>query len=256
VSDLKTELSDVKSLAAYFRGLPDNVIPSEEELRAVLNRHLVVTGVMSREVALSRTAKLIMDWFHRFGSQSTATMVETFLVKRSITTVRRIEDNGKPRVRDVGSQNQCIDVPAATGVAERPEERGGEERSVGRRGLQVLEGGKCEGSAKGDQLSECTSGSEDRRVDEDGVSRRLVLLELAEHEEDLKVFQKAYNGIRARVRTVEDEGRLMKLATWSGTTATLGLLELVVHNIERVIAELKEIVSKIDGGIIPNLDEE
>ena len=55
---------------------------------------------------------------------------------------------------------------------------------------------------------------------------------------------------------MEDESRLMKLATWSGTTATLGLLELVIHNIERVVGELEDMLKKLDSGVIPNLDEE
>jgi hypothetical protein len=33
-------------------------------------------------------------------------------------------------------------------------------------------------------------------------------------------------------------------------------LELVIHNIERVMAELREIIQKVDTGIVPNIDEE
>ena len=48
----------------------------------------------------------------------------------------------------------------------------------------------------------------------------------------------------------------MKLVDWSGTAAVMGSLELATHAIERTIAELRNILVRIDGGAIPNLDEE
>lgn len=48
----------------------------------------------------------------------------------------------------------------------------------------------------------------------------------------------------------------MKLVDWSGTAAVMGSLELVMHSIERTVAELRNILIRIDGGAIPNLDEE
>lgn len=46
--------------------------------------------------------------------------------------------------------------------------------------------------------------------------------ELTEHEQDLVAFQKAYSFIHRRVQEVKDEGRMMKLVTWSGTSAVMG----------------------------------
>lgn len=64
----------------------------------------------------------------------------------------------------------------------------------------------------------------------------------------------AYDIIRQRVMTVRDEGRLMKLVEWSGTSAVMGSLELTIHALERVVNELRSLKEKIDGGLIPNID--
>jgi hypothetical protein len=90
----------------------------------------------------------------------------------------------------------------------------------------------------------------------DGLSKSLVLLELEEHQLDLKAFQDAYSCIHKRVQEVKDENQLMKLVNWSGTSAVMGSLEMSVHAIERIIEELKQILSRIDMGLIPNTDED
>ena len=81
-------------------------------------------------------------------------------------------------------------------------------------------------------------------------------MELEEHEQDLQAFAGAYDLVHRRVQAVKDEGRLMKLVDWSGTAAVMGSLELATHAIERTIVELRGMLVRIDGGAIPNLDEE
>jgi hypothetical protein len=49
---------------------------------------------------------------------------------------------------------------------------------------------------------------------------------------------------------------MMKLVTWSGTSAVMGSLELAIHAIERVVEDLRSIRQRIDAGVIPNLDED
>jgi len=66
----------------------------------------------------------------------------------------------------------------------------------------------------------------------------------------------AYDCVHRRVQEVKDHGRLMKLVDWSGTAAVMGALELSIHSIERVVEELENILLRIDGGAIPNLDED
>jgi hypothetical protein len=58
------------------------------------------------------------------------------------------------------------------------------------------------------------------------------------------------------VQEVKDEGRLMGLVQWSGTSAAMCTLELCIHNIEGVIGELQSVVQRIDAGVIPNLDDD
>lgn len=49
---------------------------------------------------------------------------------------------------------------------------------------------------------------------------------------------------------------MMKLVNWSGTSAVMGSLELSIHAVERTVEELKDILRRIDNGVIPNLDED
>lgn len=83
-----------------------------------------------------------------------------------------------------------------------------------------------------------------------------MVAELSEHQLDLQAFHRAYSLIHRRVQEVQDEGRMMKLVSWSGTAAVMGTLELSIHAIERTVEELKSILQRIDAGVIPNLDGE
>lgn len=90
----------------------------------------------------------------------------------------------------------------------------------------------------------------------EGISRRLVLLELREHQADLQAFQGAYSCIHKRVQEVKDESQLMKLVNWSGTSAVMGSLELSIHAIEHVVEELQQLLQRLDMGEIHNTDED
>lgn len=94
------------------------------------------------------------------------------------------------------------------------------------------------------------------RREKEGLSRRLIALELQEHQADLRAFQDAYSCIHKRVQEVKDEGQLMKLVEWSGTSAVMGSLELAVHSMERVVDELKGLLKCLDDGVIYNTDED
>lgn len=73
---------------------------------------------------------------------------------------------------------------------------------------------------------------------------------------DLLAFQEAYSAVHRRVQSVKDEGRMLRLVDWSGTSAVMGSLELSIHAMERAIDELRDILRRIDRGVIPNLDED
>lgn len=89
-----------------------------------------------------------------------------------------------------------------------------------------------------------------------GLSRREVAEELLEHREDLHVFTQAYDLIKMRVQSAKDGGRMMGLVNWSGTYASLGTLELCMSNIRNVVEDLRDVLQRIDAGVIPNTDEE
>ena len=88
-----------------------------------------------------------------------------------------------------------------------------------------------------------------------GISRSFVELELSEHIKDLAAFKRAYSQIHSRVLEVRDEGRLMKLVNWSGTSAVMGSLELTIHAIERTVEELKDLLKRLDAGAIFDSDK-
>lgn len=90
----------------------------------------------------------------------------------------------------------------------------------------------------------------------EGLSRSAVVEELVETKADLLAFRKAYDIIHCRVQNVKDESRLMKLVDWSGTAAVMGSMDLSIHALERTSEELRDILRRIDRGVIPNLDEE
>ena len=96
----------------------------------------------------------------------------------------------------------------------------------------------------------------DRKGRVEGLSRKAIEAELFEHRLDLKAFQQAYSAIQIRVQEVKDEGRILALVDWSGTSAVMGSLELSIHAMERVMDELTSILQRMDAGIIPNLDED
>ena len=129
----------------------------------------------------------------------------------------------------------------------------------GEPGLEGTGGGLHEGGIgwdeAGGRVLAFRPGRKAPRSSEDGLSRRLVALELEEHQADLRAFQDAYGCVHRRVQEVKDESQLMKLVDWSGTSAVMGSLELAIHAIERVVDELSRLLIGIDNGAIPNIDE-
>lgn len=248
------------AILTSLRGLPEEYMPTEEFLTALVDSHMVLSNPSyERTPAVAAVVRQITQWYHRFGKRTALNLIQATLINKAVVVVRRKEDGS--REGNGGSEGEPGNFSGAAGlfVGEQPEAEGElGSKPFNPQGLRVVEGLGGEGAASRDRAAEPAQGSVRSKNggSGEGLSRRLVELELSEHRIDLQVFKKAYSGIRARVRTVEDESRLMKLATWSGTTATLGLLELVIHNIERVVGELEDMLKKLDSGVIPNLDEE
>lgn len=78
---------------------------------------------------------------------------------------------------------------------------------------------------------------------------------MEEAAKDLAAFKRAHDAIHERVQEVRDEGRLLKLVDWSGTAAVMGALDLSIHALERAYEEMEDVLARVDGGEIPNLDE-
>lgn len=77
-------------------------------------------------------------------------------------------------------------------------------------------------------------------------NKEVILQEIAEKEEDLRVFYEARELIRRRVLEVKDsKSQLTPLPMWSGTDAVLGSLDLSIHAMERTIMELKAALTMV-----------
>lgn len=121
-------------------------------------------------------------------------------------------------------------------------------------GIAVDDGGVEEGNSSGSSVGGEIIALPTRKTRQ-GISRSFVELELSEHIKDLTAFKGAYSRIHARVLEVQDEGRLMKLVNWSGTSAVMGSLELSIHAIERTVEELKDLLKRLDAGAIIDSDK-
>ena len=71
----------------------------------------------------------------------------------------------------------------------------------------------------------------------------------------MAAFKAAYGAVHSRVLEVQDDGRLMKLVSWSGTSAVMGSLDLAIHAIERTVEELKDLLKRLDAGAIIDSDK-
>lgn len=74
------------------------------------------------------------------------------------------------------------------------------------------------------------------------TTKSMFQTEIEETAKDLAVFSEARALIRARVLEAHDypvKRLLPDITIWSGTDAVLGSLDLVVHALERMLAELK-----------------
>lgn len=76
------------------------------------------------------------------------------------------------------------------------------------------------------------------------MTREELDKEMAEKAEDLEVFTRARNLLYQRVVYVKDHSTssITPLHEWAGTHAIMNTLDVVIHNMERMLLELKAIV--------------
>ena len=220
-------------------------IPSLDQIKKRLEESLVLSNAQHpREGAVQAVAMLVRKTAMQHGKEAAAAVLDELFHNTPVLLLHKGEEvNGK--------------YTYGSNPTPHTDDCGGDEHlSEGTRDVEYDE--QCRAGAGGD--SRFTEGAQvfalPTRRQRDGISRRLVELELTEHELDLTAFQTAYSIIHRRVTEVRDEGRLMTLVNWSGTSAVMGSLELATHAMERTIEELRDILRRMDAGAIVNSDEE
>lgn len=72
------------------------------------------------------------------------------------------------------------------------------------------------------------------------MTREELEVEIAEKTQDLAVFTQALELMRARAQHSEDYSKSqMPMHNWAGATGLIDIATVVVHNMERVLEELK-----------------
>jgi hypothetical protein len=228
-------------------------IPSLDQIKDRLEKCLVLSNkCYPRGDAVFVVAALIRDTALKYGKEAAAVVLdelgrETHSCDTSSSPVLLLHKEGEDvngQSKDGSNSNSHNDD--CGGAKHLCEDTGGFEQNGGNDGV-----GNTSRSEEGAQVFALPT-----RKQRDGISRRLVELELEEHNLDLSAFQSAYSTIHKRVMEVKDEGRLMTLVNWSGTSAVMGSLELAIHAVERTIEELRDILTRMDAGAIANSDEE
>jgi hypothetical protein len=90
----------------------------------------------------------------------------------------------------------------------------------------------------------------------DGWSLSFLKRELEQVRKDRIAWEQALAILKARITESNelDIPRRPILHEWSGTRAVVGSLEVTLHQIERVIEEMKDLIRQIEYGEIPNTD--
>ena len=222
------------------------LIPSLDQIKDRLEKCLVLSNKdYPRGDAVFVVAALIRDTALQYGKEAAAVVLDELFNNSPVLLLHKEGEEVNGQSKDGSNSNPHNDD---CGGDEHLSEgaRDGEYDEQSRTG-----GGGDQRLAEGAQVLALPT-----RKQRDGISRRLVELELEEHNLDLSAFQTAYSTIHKRVVEVKDEGRLMTLVNWSGTSAVMGSLELTIHALERTVEELQDILKRMDAGAIVNSDEE
>jgi len=252
-------------------------IPPLEVIEKSLNRDLILSSwCWPRNVVVKGMAQALRKWACEVGLEKAATRGK--ILFESVLPLRWAEllDEPTPELladRLGGLVNE-LERPSNAHEPRSPEEHGGCDQQLlpssgtsdeGNSGGSEPSGGRSDGScveagdgqsSAGARVIEFPTGRSARDGTREGLSRREVAEELAEHVLDLQAFKASYAAIHDRVQSVKDEGRLMGLVYWTGTSAAMGTIDLCIHSIEGVVGELQSILQRIDAGVISNLDED
>ena len=223
-------------------------IPSLDQIKKRLEKCLVLSNAQHpREGAVQAVAMLVRKTALKHGKEAAAVVLDELFNKSPVLLLHEggeVNGNDKDGSTSTAHDDDCGGDKLLCQDSDSLERRGG---SCDR----VIRSGDTQRSEEGAQVFALPT-----RKSRDGISRRQVELELQEHNLDLSAFSSAYSLIHQRVVEVKDEGRLMTLVNWSGTSAVMGSLELAIHAMERTVEELRDILKRMDAGAIINSDEE
>lgn len=187
-------------------------------------------------------------------------------IERLVADIRDTAiESGIPYVRDLFKmvQRLLVIMPIRVDLNENDDQRTDTADGISIERLHEHTREVSEGSDNGIDSVRCAAGSDSGSSPSeipagtngiDSLSRKELASELAEHRKDLRAFSTSYEIIRQRVSELKEDGRRMKLLEWSGTAAVMGTLEMSIHSIERVIAELQGLIKSVDSGVIRNTD--
>lgn len=241
-SNVLTEIHLLKSVDRC--PVTGRVIPELSEMEQTLEEYLIsctplTSHAPDRTETVRRLAKMIR---HNALAQGIPFAVTLFNGVTGLMVIKEKQDgNDQRRDSTDDSGNQRLRESSGDRSGDVPIGRNHSEERAGSGGGR--EGGTIEGSDSAAVPSR------------EGLSRRDLMSELKEQKLDLQAFSTSYEIIRQRVQTLKDEGRMLKLVDWSGTSAVMGSLEMSIHAIERVTDEVRALIKKIDTGEIPNTDE-
>ena len=220
-------------------------IPSLDQIKKRLDKCLDLTNKQHpREGAVQAVALLVRETALKYGKEAAAEVLDELFNKRYVLL---LHEGGEVNGNDKAGNTSTMHTDDCGGDKCLCKDSGDFEHES----RPAVGKGDTSRSDQGAQVFALPT-----RKSRDGISRRQVELELQEHNLDLSAFSSAYSLIHQRVVEVKDEGRLMTLVNWSGTSAVMGSLELAIHAMERTIEELRDILKRMDAGAIVSSDEE
>ena len=271
--------SGSKSTLPTAEVLHTKKVPPLSQIEKVINQKLTLSNwPWPRSVAVKGIALTLQRWAKKYGVEEAAKKGDIIFSMPGVLysgeapllglpceklTPELLADrlggilNGRSNEQDAASgdrqQTERRDLSASTPPADRVLEAG--DPNSRERGDEGMSQDGDSGAKGGADLLEFPTKRTNKAGRVEGLSRKDVAEELEESQRDLQAFNDSYNVIKKRVQEVKDEHRMLKLVDWSGTAAVMGTLELTIHAVEHTVAELVDILKRIDSGVIPNLDE-
>lgn len=93
-------------------------------------------------------------------------------------------------------------------------------------------------------------------MDERRLSLRALTRQKEEIEKDLRAFKRSYDILRNRLAEAAEVKDVPSLINWSGTSATIGSLELSIRCLEKELEDYIKAINLVQNGEIINVDDD